>query len=335
MRWKPLTVLVLVLSLSLAAAACGDDDGDAVATEGTAAAEAPTEESAGGAEEATGTVTIEHYSGTDEVPVDPETVVVMDAGVLLSMDALGIEADGFGSLGAVPEEFAGVLEDPDLEPVGTSFEPDYEAINAMEPDLIIVATRSSATYPEMSKIAPTVDLTMAEDLDPVDAFRQRHEDLGRIFGVEDEVASHLDALEADMEELAGRTADAGDALILMTNGAEVSAYGPGSRFGLVHDVLGYAPADDALSEEATHGEAVSFEFILEARPDVLFVIDRSAATGQEGDAAEQVLDNELVRQTAAWTDERVVYVDSFAWYIASHSLPGMQQILADVESSLP
>lgn len=336
-RYRP---LALILALLLLVAACGDDadtdardgDGEDVATETDAAT--GDGDGAGTNEDddddaAPGTVTIEHYSGSDEVPTDPETVVVMDTGVALSLLELGVEVDAIGPAGTVPDELG------DIEQVGTSFEPDYEAINALEPDLIIVATRSSATYPDMSEIAPTVDLTPAEDVDHLTAVRQRHEAIGEIFGLEDEVAERFDAIETRVEELAARTAEAGDALILMTNGAEVTAYGPGSRFGLVHDLLGYGSADDSLSDEATHGEAVSFEFILEAAPDVMFVIDRSAAIGQEGEAAEAVLDNELVARTPAWSEDRVVYVDSFAWYITSHSLSGLDQILDDVESSLP
>ena len=328
MRTARLTVPLLAAALAVGAAACGSDD--SASSDTTGATQDETTETT----EAAGTVTIEHYSGTDEVPVNPETVVVMDPGVLLSMDALGLEADGFGTIGAAPAEYADVLEDPALEIVGTSFEPDYEAINALEPDLIIVASRSSATYPDMSEIAPTVDLTIDESADYMDSFRQRHEALGQIFGMEDEVEGQLAELDASIEEIAAETGDAGTALVVMTNGAEVSAYGPGSRFGLVHDLLGYAPADEALSDEATHGEAVSFEYVLEAAPEVMFVIDRASAIGQEGEAAEAVLDNELVAQTPAWQDDRVVYVDSYGWYIVSHSLPGMQTILADVESSL-
>src|SRR5690606_41003609 len=70
----------------------------------------------------------------------------------------------------------------------------------------------------------------------------------------------------------------------------ISAYGPGSRFGILHDTLGVAPAVEDV-EAATHGEAISFEFILETNPDWLFVVDRDAATGEGGEAAAQVLED--------------------------------------------
>lgn len=339
----------LGVTLAVGLVACGSDDEASEAT--TTVASVPSADSSvvssdppsasieGATEEAdsgtsaTATVTIEHYSGTDEVPVNPETIVVMDLGMLLTLDSLGIEADGFGSLGTdVPEAYAAVVAAP--ESMGTAFEPDYEAINALEPDLIIVATRSSATYPDMSEIAPTVDMTFDEGVDYMTAFRRRHEQLGRIFGVEDEVAAELDALDAQVAEISSQTADAGDALIVMTSGAEVSAYGPGSRFGMVHDVFGYGAADESLAEDETHGEVVSFEFIAEAAPDAMFVIDRAATIGEEAESAESVLNNDLVTGTPARQNDRVVYADGFSWYLATNSIPGFEGIMADVTASL-
>lgn len=335
---------------SLLIAACGDDSGAAetaatsAASTSTAAATEATP--ANGTAETTATtaateagaateITIEHYSGTDTVPVNPETVVVMDVGVLLTMDALGI--DGVAALGGlgtpIPAEFEAVIQNPAFADVGSAFEPDYEAINALEPDLIIVATRSSATYPEMSRIAPTIDLTLPGE-DYVAEIHKQVTDLGRIFGVEEAAATALAELDAEIAAVQAETADAGTALIVMTSGAEVSAYGPGSRFGIVHDVFGYAPADESLERDATHGDVIAFEFILEAAPDALFVVDRSAAIGDEAENAQAVLDNELVRQTPAWQNDRVVYTDGFAWYIATNSLPSFHAMLEDVRASL-
>ena len=90
----------------------------------------------------------------------------------------------------------------------------------------------------------------------------------------------------------------------------------------------------ARGNAGSHGDAVSFEYILEMQPDVLFVIDRASAIGAEGKAAAEILDNELVAQTPAWQNGRVVYVDSFAWYIAWTSLPAFFQVVEDVEVGL-
>lgn len=279
-------------------------------------------------------VEITHYSGTDVVPVNPETVVVADMAALLSLHDLGVEGiAGLLGLGVpVPDKYAAALNNPDFAALGSVWEPDYEAINALEPDLIIVAGRSSRIYADMKEIAPTADLTVWEDF--YSKFQEQHRNMGKIFGIEERVEERLAELDAMVQEVSAQTADAGKALILMTTGAEVTAYGPGSRFGFVHDTFGYAAADENLEREATHGDAVSFEYILEMQPDVLFVIDRAAAIGEEGKAAAEILDNELVAQTPAWQNGRVIYVNSFDWYIAWTALPAFFQVVEDVKAGL-
>lgn len=279
-------------------------------------------------------VEINHYSGVDLAPVNPETVVVADMAALLSLHDLGVEGiAGLLGLGVpVPDRYAGAINNPDFAPLGSVWEPDYEAINALEPDLIIVAGRSSRIYADMKEIAPTVDLTVWEDF--YNKFQEQHRNMGKIFGVEERVEERLAELDAQVQEVSAQAAGAGKALILMTTGAEITAYGPGSRFGFVHDTFGYAAADENLERDATHGDAVSFEYILEMQPDVLFVIDRAAAIGEEGKAAREILDNELVAQTPAWQNGRVVYVSSFDWYIAWTALPAFFQVVEDVKAGL-
>jgi iron complex transport system substrate-binding protein len=63
-------------------------------------------------------------------------------------------------------------------------------------------------------------------------------------------------------------------------------------------------------------------------------VDRDAAIGEGGAAAEQVLDNELVAETTAWSQGQVVYVDAVDWYIAGGGLATMQRIVDDVAAAL-
>ena len=58
-------------------------------------------------------------------------------------------------------------------------------------------------------------------------------------------------------------------------------------------------ADSSIKEKGNHGQPVTFEYIKKTTPDWLFVLDRSAAIGEEGKAAKDVLDNPLVAEMTA------------------------------------
>ncbi len=275
-------------------------------------------------------VTVTHAQGETTVPADPRTVVTFDVAALDTLDALGVDVAGLPK-DNLPGDLARFATDDVLD-VGTLFEPDYEAVNAAQPDLIIVGGRSAAVLPELAKIAPTIDLSTSSD-DYLGSIRTNARTLGEVFGEQEQVEGLLADLDASVADLADQAADAGTGLILLTSGGEVTAYGPGSRFGWLHDALGVVPARDDIAV-SSHGEAVSFEYVRDANPDWLFVVDRDAAVGEGGAAAEQVLDNELVAQTTAWATGQVVYVDPVDWYLAGGGLSSTQRIVDEVAAAL-
>jgi iron complex transport system substrate-binding protein len=212
-------------------------------------------------------------------------------------------------------------------------EPDFEAISAGAPDLIIISGRTAASYEELSKIAPTIDLSVDQGR-PLESFTEQAMKLGEIFGQEDAVADKLDAIDAQIEDTRAKAADAGKGLILLTSGGEATAYGAGSRFGLIHDVLGVPAAADVKSE-GPHGESVSFEFVKETNPDLLFVIDRDSAVGTGGaQAAGAVLDNELVKSTNAARNGKIVALDPGSWYLVGYGLNNLPSMVGAVADAL-
>ncbi len=348
---KLLLLLAMLATLLLAACAPAGEPSDSAA-EAEAAQEAtaepveePTEEAAeevveeemdaeeeASAEIESETVTITHAQGETDVPTNPETVVVLDYSILDTLDELGID-----SVAAIPQ---GPLVPPHLSQyngeeyvnAGSLFEPDFEAINALEPDLIIVALRSSTSYEPLAEIAPTIDLT-TDQAEFIASLSGHAESIGTIFGKEAEVAELLAGLEADITEVNEIASESGEtALIVLTTGGEVSAYGPGSRYGMIHDLLGVAPAVEDV-EAATHGDSISFEFILENNPGILYVLDRDAAIGEESQPAAEILDNELVHATDAWTNDKVVYLNGGNWYLASTGLGTLAEMIAEVQSA--
>lgn len=261
------------------------------------------------------TVSIVHAQGTTAVPKNPQRVVVLSPAALDITDALGVKVIGVPQTSAhYPahlEKYAG----KDYFDAGTLFEPNFEALSNAKPDLIIAGARARDAYGKLSEIAPTI----SPDLDPhkfLASLTERTEQLGEIFGKQEKAKEVLAAFNAQIADVRNESAKAGSAMMLMVNGGKLSAYSPGSRFGFIYDVLGFKPAT-TFAETGNHGNSVSPEFVMEANPDWLFVLDRDSAIGRkEGSSAQQVLDNPLVRKTNAWKKQQVVYLDSGSLYIA-------------------
>ena len=276
------------------------------------------------------TVTVEHAQGSTEVPVNPETVYTFDLGALDTMDALDIDVDGVPAAN-FPESLSKYGAD-DVTKIGSMKEPDFEAISAEAPDLIIISGRVADSYEELNKIAPTIDLSV-DNADAWSSFEENTRTIGKIFDKEDAVEEKLSALEAKVEDTKTLAADAGNGLIVMTSGGEMTAYGAGSRFGIIHDVLGVEPAAEVKSEGA-HGESVSFNYIADTNPDHLFVIDRDVAVGESGQAASAVLDNELVQSTKAAQNGKITMLDSASWYLVGYGLNNVETMVSTVHDAL-
>lgn len=274
-------------------------------------------------------VTIETARGPVTLEARPQRVVVFDIAALDTIDALGVVPVG------VPDNlYVSYLDHLNgaVEPVGNLFEPDFEAVAALEPDLIVAGGRSSTQVEALAAIAPTIDMTITGETSLSDEALARLEAYGALFGRTEEAANLRGEIETQLAAARAAVADAGHALIVMTNGPKVSAYGPGSRFGWLHSEFGLAPTI-ADVEAATHGEAISFEFIHDANPDWLVVIDRAAAIGETADAARQTLDNPLVASTTAWTQGNVAYLDSPSIYISAGGVRSLTGLLAQLTAA--
>lgn len=282
-------------------------------------------------EKATETVTIEHELGSTEVPKNPEKVVVFDFGSLDTLDELGVEVAG------VPQSnLPGYLEkyeDDAYENVGALKEPDFEKIAEIDPDLIIISARQAELYDQFEELGATVHLGVDPD-EYMDSFEHNVKAIGEIFEKEDEVASALESIEDTIDEARKEAEESGEnGLILLANDDKISAYGPSSRFGIVHDVLGIPAVDEGI-DVATHGQNVTFEYVVEQDPDLLYVIDRGAAIGEGESAAQLIVENVLMERTKAMKNDDIYYLDPDYWYLSGGGLQSVKEMVNEISESL-
>ncbi len=270
-------------------------------------------------------LTVETARGPAELDGRPKTIAAYDVAAIDTLEALGVTLAGAPDPLLVP-----YLQDvvAGSTGIGTLFEPDLEKLATLAPDLIIVGGRSVSQYDSVSRVATTIDMTIptenlvATALERIDAY-------GAITGHEAEADALEAEIQAKLEAAEAAVAGKGNGLIILTNGPKISAYGAGSRFGWIHNAVGLPEAREGLSTQ-THGEAVSFEFIAEVNPDWLLVVDRGAAIGAEGESAAQTLDNALVRETSAWKNGHVVYLDPGRMYISGGGAQALTGVLDQI-----
>ncbi|MCL8001025.1 ABC transporter substrate-binding protein, partial [Brucella sp. 21LCYQ03] len=157
-----------------------------------------------------------------------------------------------------PDHLAALKEDAQIEDAGGLMEPNFEKINSLAPDLIIISPRQERFYDEFIKIAPTVFVDI-DNNNYMKSFEDNSVLLGKLIGKEEAVKEKVAATKEKLKQAQEQLKDnAQNALIAMHNNGRFSVYGAGSRFGFIHAELGVKPAVNQL-EEATHGQKVSNE----------------------------------------------------------------------------
>lgn len=275
-------------------------------------------------------LTVTHAQGETAISGVPQKVFVIDWANFDNLKALGVEIAGAPNSNA-PSYLASQI-DADLFPAGSLFEPDVEGIAAEEPDLVIVAARSSTSYDILSQIAPTIDLSVS-NASIVEGVKGNIEKLGEIFDIEDRAAELIADLDAKVAQARAAAEGKGKGLVIVTNAGNIGIYGPESRVAWIYNELSFPSVFDEVDDRDHGGDAISFEYLLETNPDWLFVIDRDAGVGNEG-AARQLLDNELIHQTTFWQEGNIVFLDPQAAYISMHGYQGLHLLLDQVIAGL-
>lgn len=277
------------------------------------------------------TVTVEHELGTTDVVKNPEKVVVFDFGSLDTLDKLGVEVAGVpqNNLPAYLDKYA----DDAYENVGSLKEPDFEKIAEIDPDLIVISARQAELYDQFEELGSTIDLGVDTDR-YMDSFEHNATVLGEIFEKETEVEEAIEKIEKTVSGVKEEVEESGkNALILLANDDKISAYGPNSRFGIIHDVLGIPAVDEGI-EVATHGQNVTFEYVVEQDPDLVYVIDRGAAIGEGDSAAQLIVENVLMERTKAMKNDDIYYLDPDYWYLSGGGLISVEEMANEIEESI-
>lgn len=269
--------------------------------------------------------------GDTTVVGQPSNIVVFDFGTMESLYELGIKPVGIPK-NYTPEHLAALKNDNSIEDAGGLMEPNFEKINSLSPDLIIISARQEKFYDEFRKIAPTIFIHI-DNGNYMQSFEDNTLLIARLIGKEGEAEEKIAATKAKLAEAQKKlSAHEENALIMMHNNGRFSVYGAGSRFGFIHAELKIKPALEEL-EDATHGQRVSNEFILEADPDYLFIVDRNMVVQGKGVSKEEI-ENRLIQQTKAYKNGKIVYLNPQIWYLSGGGITSTNMMIDEILESV-
>ena len=310
---------LLAAALALGLAACGQQTDSKAASDNTSQA-------------AGEQIKLSSKAGDISIPANVSKIAVMDYTSLDTTVALGAsdKVIGLPLSSAVPTSLAS-FKDGKYADFGAVNNVNLEKLAAAQPQLVISADRLQKQTDALKQIAPTYHYSIDTN-NYWQSFHEQTLNLAKIVGKTSEAEQKLKALDEEAAKLSEKTKGK-TALIVLVNNDKLMAFGQHSRFGLIHDKLGFTPADASI-KVGTHGQSISYEYITEKNPDYLFVIDRaSAVTGKSG-GAEAALNNDIIKQSKAAKENHIVYLDANNWYLMNGGLNAMHEMVTEVGSAI-
>jgi len=274
----------------------------------------------------------------------PGKIVSFDLAALDTLNTLGVPVVG------VPKStYAGSLvKFNDATVVGTLFEPDYAALETLQPDLIIAGGRSQKAVPQLQEVAPTATFESSPSAF-LESFKTANLAIGEAFDKEAQARAAIAAIEKNVEEL--RRVNRGKkGMFLFSVKGNVMAHVPGDRFGYAYELTGLEPvlpakdpnvpaqprpeAGSPEAKAAAEKRAQEIAEVAKAEPDWLIVLDRGAINGGEKTAAETLAKHPQLSQTRAYKEGRVYYADPNGWYVIGGGLTNLKTITDDMLAAM-
>ena len=267
-----------------------------------------------------------HAMGETCIPETPQRVVVLDTGELDNALALGAPIVGAPVNEAL--QYQAYLEDQleGIADTGSISEPNFEAILALSPDLILGSKqRYEAIYEQLSQIAPTV---LTESLRvPWQANFTFHADaLGKTAEAE-QLLENYEAHVAEVQAVLGDSLDSTTISIIRFRPGQVRLYLKSSYIGYILQDVGLQRPES--QDEDVFSAEISIEEMQAVDADYIFV------TGYDVDDSEResFLGSPLWQTLEAVQNDRVIDVNDDTW-IAGLGVQAANLVLDDLERLL-
>ena len=304
-----------VAAASLVLASCSNSETDS-ASETTASDSSASADSTDEAAAGEGELVVEDNFGEKTISLPVENPVVTDNRAFELLAEWDVEIAA-APIQLVPDTAADKYNEDTIEfDLGSHREPDLEQVVAAQPDLIWNGQRFSQHGEDLEELAPDatlVDFT-PRDEEPLDAELIRlTENLGKIFGHEEEAQAHVDDFNAALERAKEAYDPEKTVMAVNTSGGEINYIAPsvGRTWGPLFDLIGFTPSLEVGDGSSNHeGDDISVEAIAESNPDFILVLDRDAAVNSEepdySPASDLIAESAALQNVTAVQDDNIV-----------------------------
>ncbi|MAM00215.1 ABC transporter substrate-binding protein [Hydrocarboniclastica marina] len=259
------------------------------------------------------------------------SLISYDLGSLDTLDALDLSAQ----VKAVPKqslpEYLSHYASDEYADAGSLKSPDVEAIRKLRPDLVLVTGRQGEIAEEIRKVATVKDVSMPEG-EFADAVSDRVMRLAERYGAEDQAQAALKDLWIHTEKQQLAIQGKPEVLVVTHNSGSFSQ----RQEPVVAELLKLpAPAVPEQVEPVTRGTRtfipLTAENMVAMAPDVLLIVDRSAAIGDEP-LDRQKLIQDLAAQGGK--DIKVEVLSPGLWYLSGGGLQSVRLQVDEVVAAL-
>lgn len=258
--------------------------------------------------------------------------IVMDFGAVDTLVALEKET----MISALPKNnlpnYLEAIDTAKMQDAGGMKEPNLEVYAAVDPSFIVISPRLGGQVDALSQYAPVLNFTANPD-DYYASVKSNILQLAKLVDAEAAANRSLVALDQSLDAI--KTEIAGNdkrALTMMHNAGNTFA-APESNYGkYIHQFLG---VKNAVTAPIEGRQAVDVAYLNEIQPDVIFIIDRSAAIGQEP-LDVKAFEKEVISKVTPkeGQDIQVVYLDPTLWYLSGNGLMSMEIQAKEVQAGL-
>ena len=303
----------LPLALLLSAAACG---GESTATTSTAAAAATPVGETTTTEDSGFPVTVQAANGAVEVVERPTAIISLSPTSTEMLFAIGA-----GDQVIAVDEFSNY---PDEAPTTdlSGYEPNVEAIAALNPDLVIVSDDLNDIVAALTAIqVPVIHHPAAGSLE--DTYTQI-EQLGVATGNLSAAASLVASMQSEIEGMVEAVGKVGEALTYYYE-LDATLFSVTSKtfIGQVYALVGLENIADAAGGAESGYPQLSAEYIIDADPDLIFLADTKCC----GETPDTVAARPAWDQLKAVANQTVVPLDDD---VASRWGPRVVALLAEI-----